>query len=205
MDAREGTGRRCLVRWRLLSLGASASGRRDLAGDYDLSMPLATLRRGVAVPRWMAAGFIIVLGCGGRVLGVRESADEVAPVVGQYVFLECSIFGGDSPSCTDTDSLGTIVTIVDGELRVGLTPPGDVYEWYLTTRSEHSDGASEQVSSLFSSGHFTWDGETVQLDDDEGNLGENVGTLSASNGRLTVVTETHRYEFGRLVLLPPGS
>ncbi len=135
----------------------------------------------------------------------------VPEIRGQYRVTGCWDVDGGPPGCPETDSEGAVVTVVGGDLEVGLSE-GDAYAGaytlYLRRKYEYPDGTSEVIGSLFSAGTYTWDGgETLILVDASGDLGPITGTFPTPRmGRLVVLTPERRYELAKLMTFPafPG-
>ena len=146
--------------------------------------------------RSLVAGAMLVIGACGTL-------DPDPTAAGQYVLVGCRDVGGGSPGCPETDSAGTVVTVVDGQLLIGApVNPDGMYDMHLTLRYEDLNGTSEQVASLFSSGTYSADETTLVLVDDFGGPAPITGTIDGS--KITLLVGGRQYEFGRLVLLPPG-
>ena len=130
----------------------------------------------------------------------------VPEIRGQYRLTGCWDVDGGPPGCPETDSEGAVVTVVRGNLLIGLSE-GDAYAgaytWGLKRKYEYPDGTSEVIGSLFSAGTYTWDEETLILVDASGDLGPTTGTLPDPRmGLLVVLTPERRYEFGKLTTFP---
>lgn len=131
----------------------------------------------------------------------ESGTDVSADVTGRYMLSRCWEANSQSEGCTRTDSTGALVSVVGGELVVG--PPGTAhrrYEWYL--QEGPIDAPASTPSSLFSAGTYNWDGQTLSLEDDSTAFGPI--TASVEGSKITLSTERRRFEFGKLVSLPPG-
>ena len=147
--------------------------------------------------RGLAAGAMLLVtgACG---LLAPGSTDTPA---GQYMLRECWAADGVL-GCPEADSVGTVITVVGGQLYVGPPRnPDGRYDWYLTHRYENLDGTENLATSLISAGAYRSHETTLALVDDSSDIAPITGTF---NGFLTLLTRGRRYEFDRLVLLPPG-
>ena len=75
------------------------------------------------------------------------------------------------------------------------------YEWYLREMPIGAPPGTE--APLFSTGTYRWDGETLSLVDDTAGLGP-IGATVRGTSTITLTTALRRFEFARLVRLPPG-
>lgn len=207
-----------------LELGASAGdngyvwrmARADVHG-YEVRLTQVVFSSGTYASRgqeltlWDSSGLGRIAGViTGDLINVTTSAHRYefarrspASIVGQYAMLGCWDASGGSPGCPETDSAGTVVTIVGGRLQLGFNVPHGRYDWDVTRKYQYRNGTSELIGSRFSVGTYDWDGRTLALVDDSGHPGPITGTFTSS-GAITLVTEGRRYDFGKLVLLPPG-
>ena len=144
--------------------------------------------------RWNAACVLLLVtgGCG------RNSLTTPTEITGQYVLTG---FDGSRnlPCCSQTDTSGAVVAIAGGVLQIGWNTPGRTYEWDLVRKYDYPDMSSRQVQSRFSSGTYTWDGQTLKLMDSNG-LGPMTG--STNGNIITVGNQDQQYEFLRLIPLP---
>jgi hypothetical protein len=144
--------------------------------------------------RWTAAcALILVAGACGR-----NPLTATTDLVGQYVLTG---FDGSRnlPCCSQTDTSGAVVSIAGGVLQIGWYTPRGTYEWDLVRTYDYPDMTSRQEQSRFSSGTYTWDGQTLKLMDSNG-LGPMTG--SARDNIVTVGNQDEQYEFLRLIPLP---
>jgi hypothetical protein len=119
-------------------------------------------------------------------------------IVGQYVLTG---FEGSRnlPCCGQTDASGTVVTIAGGALQLGWNTPDGTYEWDVVRKYDYANGTSQQLQSRFSSGTYTWDGQTLTLVDSTG-LAPLTGAVTG--GIIALRNPDHQYEFLRLIQLP---
>jgi hypothetical protein len=128
-------------------------------------------------------------------------------IVGQYHLGGCVDLEGGSTSCPEfvlTAPDGTPSTVVGGGLRIGLDEPGR-YRWNLILR-QAPGGEPKKTGSLFSSGTYAFDQETltIVLQDSSRVPATMTGSLTPNGGGLSIVVGARQYRFGKLVLLPHG-
>ena len=131
----------------------------------------------------------------GEASTTTKSSDGVA---GQYTLTGFD-GAGNLPCCGQTDSAGTVVTTSGGLLEVDWNTPSGTYAWDVVRNLQYPNGTSHQIQSRFSSGAYTWDGQTLTLVDSAG-----AGAMTGSfvGGRLTVNKSGHQYAFLKLIQLP---
>jgi len=139
-----------------------------------------------------------------QIQGHEYEFKRIVPVVvGQYGWLT---FDGGLPTCCVSDSAGTRVSVIGGELDIASGTPSGTYQMWLVKRYDSSSGSPMEADVKYASGAYVWDGQTLTLEGagltpaDSGTSGRAVGSFTG--GLLTILTQNHKYQFIRLIQMP---
>lgn len=129
--------------------------------------------------------------CAFMIVGACTEMTDSTTIAGQYTLLRVN--DTDVSGAEIMDSVGTVVTLDAGS----LTLCGD-RSYSMEILRQSTDGQLNRL--VLSEGYYTWNGTTLTL---VKSAGLEADVSEVRRGTILVVADAQKYEFYKLVQLPP--